>query len=62
MDSSKETVFQTKQDDTHMNSQRLRQSALSLHRFKSNRVPVMRGRRGYDLPLLTKKLSAIDNL
>lgn len=49
--------------DTHMNSQRLWQHAQDVHKFKSDRVSVLRGEvegKQTQGPTLTKKLSTVD--
>ena len=52
MDGFKET-WSSRHDrtDAHMNSQKLRQYALSLHRFKPDVVPVLRWKNRHKLPL-----------
>lgn len=45
---------------THRNSQRPWQCSDSLHRFKSDRVPGLRGGRGHRVPPVTKKPPAVE--
>ena len=45
-----------------MISQRLRQHVQDLHRLKADKIPALKRGRGHEVPLLRKKLFAIDNL
>lgn len=62
VDNIKETVSSRhNRTNVHINSQRLRLLVQGLHKVKSYKVPVLKLGREHELPLLTKKLSLIDN-
>lgn len=60
MEYSKETMcFRHNRTNAHVNSQRPREDAQGLHRFKPDGVPVMRGKSGQKPPSITKELSPV---
>lgn len=62
MNNSKETLsYRHNRTCKHVSPERLWQQAQDLHRFKPDKVPMLRKGHGHELPSLAKKQSPMSN-